>query len=161
MVTSKTIEKLETGAKAPVFSLLDQDEANIKSSAYKGKKILLYFYPRASTPGCTVQACSLRDSMKSFNDLEVEVIGISPDLPAKLKKFDEKQQLGFRLLSDPEMKVAKSYKVVGEKTMFGKKKIGIIRSSFLIDEKGRILNTWYKVKSAETVPLAMEFLSEL
>lgn len=153
--------KLEAGVKAPAFSLSNQLDENVSSKDFSGSKFLLYFYPRASTPGCTIQACSVRDSFAEFKKLDLKIAAISPDLPGKLKKFAEKQALGFNLLSDPEMKIAQSYGVVGEKVMFGKTKIGIIRSSFLIDEKGRVLSAWYKVKPAEMVSLALEFLVKM
>ncbi len=153
--------KLIAGAKAPAFNLKDQNGVSVKLSDSKGKKALVYFYPRASTPGCTVQACSLRDALSDLKKHNVVVFGLSPDLPEKLKKFEQKQNLNFSLLSDPEMKVADSYGVVGEKTMFGKKKIGVIRSAFLIDEKGEILNAWYKISPKDTVPEVLEFLSGL
>jgi peroxiredoxin Q/BCP len=158
---NKSAEKLQAGAKAPAFSLKNQHEKTIDSKNLLGKKLLLYFYPKASTPGCTVQACSVRDSLPDFKKLDLQVVAISPDMPDKLKKFAEKQNLTFDLLSDPDMSIAKAYGVVGEKTMFGKTKTGIIRSSFLIDEQGSILETWYKVKPADTVPKALEFLKNL
>lgn len=152
---------LEAGAIAPAFSLKDQNDEMVESTAFAGKKLLVYFYPKASTPGCTVQACSVRDSLPEFSRLKLQVVAISPDQPDKLKKFAEKQALNFTLLSDPDKTVAQAYGVVGEKTMFGKKSIGIIRSSFLIDEKGKVLKAWYKVKPEQTVPLALEFLDGL
>lgn len=152
------VKKLGAGAKAPAFSLNDQSGNPVASKDLAGKKLLVYFYPRASTPGCTVQACSVRDSLSQLERLGVQVVAISPDMPVKLEKFDKKQNLGFPLLSDPEMAVAKSFGAVGEKTMFGKKSFGIIRSSFLIDENGKILERWYKVKPDQTVPLVVEFL---
>lgn len=155
------IAKIEAGAKAPAFSLLDQHGNITESSSFKGQKLLVYFYPRAMTPGCTVQACTVRDSLAQLNKIGLKVVAISPDLPERLKKFDEKQNLGFTLLSDPEKSVADSYGAVGEKTMFGKKSIGIIRSSFLIDEKGKIVAVWYKVKPDQTVSLALETLERL
>lgn len=152
---------LEAGAIAPAFSLKDQNDKMVKSTAFAGKKLLVYFYPKASTPGCTVQACSVRDSLPEFARVKLQVVAISPDQPDKLKKFADKQALNFTLLSDPDKAVAQAYGVVGEKTMFGKKSIGIIRSSFLIDEKGKVLKAWYKVKPEQTVPLALEFLDRL
>lgn len=149
---------LKKGSKAPAFELSDQNGKKIKLSDYKGKKILIYFYPKAMTPGCTVQSCSVSESKKDFSKLGVKVLGISPDLPDKQKKFDEKHNLGFPLLSDPEHKTAEAYGAWGEKSMYGKKFMGIIRSSFLIDESGKIINAWHKVKPADTVPEAMKEL---
>lgn len=153
--------ELKNGDRAPVFDLLDQDGVRHSLADYAGKKILLYFYPKASTPGCTTQACSLRDAFADLKTLNVVVLGVSPDQPAALKKFAENQSLNFVLLSDPEKKVADSYGVTGEKTMFGKTSIGIIRSSFLLDENGQIINAWYRVKPDQTAPLAIEHLKNL
>jgi peroxiredoxin Q/BCP len=147
---------LEPGSKAPAFALVDQDGNKVSLSDFKGKKLLLFFYPKASTPGCTKQACSVSSSLKDFKKLGVSAIGISPDMPDDQMKFDLKYKLGFPLLSDPDHSVAKAYGVWGEKSMYGKKFMGIIRSSFLIDEKSKILQAWYKVKPEDTVPLALE-----
>lgn len=155
------VKQLGAGDRAPAFSLQNQHGESVSSESFHGSRLLLYFYPRASTPGCTVQACSVRDSLGQFKRLGLRVVAISPDSPDKLKKFDEKQGLGFPLLSDPEMKVASAYGATGEKTMFGKKKFGIIRSSFLLDGKGVIAGAWYKVKPDETVAKALELLATL
>ncbi len=150
--------ELEPGVKAPNFSLLDQDGEKVKLADFKGKKILLYFYPKANTPGCTKQSCSVSDSLEDLKKLGVEAIGVSPDLPEKQKKFDDKFELGFQLLSDPDNKIAKAYGAWGKKSMYGKKYEGIIRSSFLIDEKAKLIEVWYKVKPDDTVPKAVEAL---
>ena len=149
---------LKSGSKAPAFSLESQDGKKVKLSDFKGKKVLLFFYPKANTPGCTKQACSVSSSLKNLKKLGVESLGISPDLPDKQMKFDLKHKLGFPLLSDTDNKVAKAYGAWGEKSMYGKKYEGIIRSSFLVDEKAKILQAWYKVKPDDTVPLAIEAL---
>lgn len=149
---------LETGSKAPVFTLMNQDGEKVRLADYKGKKLLLYFYPKADTPGCTKQACSVSTSRNDLKKLGVDAVGISPDLPDRQMKFDLKYKLGFPLLSDTDSKVARAYGVWGEKSMYGKKYEGIIRSSFLIDEKGKILGAWYKVKPDDTVPLAVAAL---
>ncbi len=143
---------LKTGDKAPNFKLTDQDGKTVKLSDFKGKKLLVYFYPRADTPGCTKQACSVRDAEPDLARTGVAAVGISPDSPQKQKKFDEKHGLGFPLLSDGDHSVAQAYGVWGEKKMYGKSYEGIIRSSFLIDEKGVIMQSWYKVSPADTVP---------
>ncbi len=155
----KTAE-LQIGDRAPDFELLDQDGSAHSLKKFAGRKVLIYFYPKASTPGCTTQACGLRDAFADLKSLNVVVLGVSPDQPSALKKFVDKHGLNFTLLSDPEKKTADAYRVTGEKTMFGKTSIGIIRSSLLIDEKGLILKTWYKVKPEDTAPFAVEFLSK-
>ena len=147
--------------KAPQFNLPDQSGKKIKLSDFKGRKVLVYFYPRADTPGCTTQSCSVRDARPDLKKLGVAAVGISPDEPGKQKKFDDKYDLGFPLLSDTGHTVAESYGAWGEKTMYGKKVKGIIRSSFLIDEKGKIIEAWYKVKPKDTVPKAQEVLESM
>ena len=141
------------------YSLLDQEGKKISLSDFRGKKLLVYFYPKADTPGCTKQACSVRDASIELKELGAAAVGISPDQPAKQKKFDDKYSLGFPLLSDPDNKVAKVYGAWGEMSMYGKKYEGIIRSSFVIDGKGKILQASYKVKPLDTVPNAKEVLA--
>ncbi len=150
---------LKVGDKAPAFSLPDQNDNKVALPDFKGRKLLLYFYPKADTPGCTKQACSIRDAAKELTADAIAAVGISPDAPAKLKKFDDKYDLKFPLLSDPDHKVALAYGAWGEKSMYGKTYEGIIRSSFLIGGKGKILQASYKVKSLDTIPKAMEVLS--
>lgn len=150
--------KLKTGDKAPSFKLLDQDGKATSIGDFKGKKLLVYFYPKANTPGCTKQSCSVSAAVPDLKKLNIAAVGISPDSPDKQKKFDEKYGLGFPLLADEDRSAASAFGVVGEKTMFGKKVVGIIRSSFLIDETGRIVDAWYKVKPEDTVPIALEAL---
>ena len=151
--------ELKPGSKAPSFSLMDQNGKKVKLSDFKEKKLLLYFYPKADTPGCTKQACSVSASLKELKKHGIEAVGISPDLPEKQKKFDSKHKLGFTLLSDPDHKVAEAYGAWGEKSMYGKKYEGIIRSSFLIDEKSIVMQVWYKIKPEDTVPKAMATLT--
>jgi thioredoxin-dependent peroxiredoxin len=139
---------LKPGDKAPNILLLDQDNTPVKVSSFKGHKVLVYFYPRADTPGCTTQACGLRDISTNVDD--TVIIGISPDKPAALKKFDTKYSLGFTLLSDPDHAVADAFDVWQEKVNYGKKYMGILRSAFLIDEKGKIEEAWYKVSPKDT-----------
>ena len=152
--------RLNIGDPAPDFALADQEGNTVKLADFKGKKLLLYFYPRANTPGCTKQACQIRDSRTELADVGVAAVGISPDKPGAQKKFDDKFGLEFPLLSDVEHAAAQAYGAWGEKSMYGKKSMGIIRSSFLIDENGKIMGTWYKVKPEDTVPLAKEALSK-
>jgi peroxiredoxin Q/BCP len=151
--------ELKKGSKAPAFQLTDQDGNTIKLSDYRGKRLLLYFYPKADTPGCTAQACSIRDAMPDLKSLGIAAVGISPDAPEQQKKFAEKYKLSFPLLSDAEHKTAEAYGAWGEKSMYGKKYQGILRSSFLIDEEGRVVKAWYKVSPQDTVPLAREALA--
>src|SRR3954469_15157054 len=127
---------LTAGDKAPAISLPDQDGATQKLSAYKGRKVLVYFYPKADTPGCTAQACGLRDVAGEVGD--TAIIGISPDKPAAQQKFDTKYGLGFPLLSDEDHAVADAFGAWGERSMYGKKYMGIIRSAVLIDEDGKV-----------------------
>jgi len=152
--------RLDSGDKAPDFKLTDQNEKEVKLENFKGRKLLVYFYPKADTPGCTKQACNVRDAQEELADLNVDVVGISPDAPAKQKKFDDKHGLGFSLLSDQDNAIAKAYGAWGEKSMYGKKYEGIIRSSLLIDENGKIVDTWYKVSPKDTVVKALRTLEE-
>jgi peroxiredoxin Q/BCP len=154
-------ETLSEGQKAPDFSLSDQDGNTVKLSGFKGRKVLLYFYPKADTPGCTTQSCAVRDARQDLKKLAVEVLGISPDPPEAQKKFDAKFSLRFPLLADVDHAVAEAYGVWGDKSMYGKTYKGIIRSSFLVDERGVILRVWYKVKPEETVLKAQEALAQL
>jgi thioredoxin-dependent peroxiredoxin len=152
--------ELRNGSRAPGFSLLDQDGKTVALADFKGRKLLLYFYPKADTPGCTAQACSIRDAMPDLASLGVAAVGISPDTPAAQEKFAGKYSLGFPLLSDPDHAVADAYGAWGEKSMYGKTSMGIVRSSFLIDETGRIIQSWYKVSPADTVPFARKALED-
>jgi peroxiredoxin Q/BCP len=139
---------LEVGDKAPVFTLVDQSGEKVKLSGFKGRKVLVYFYPKADTPGCTTQACGLRDILGDIGD--TAVLGISPDAPTKQAKFDQKYGLGFPLLADEDHAVAEAYDVWAEKSMYGRKYMGIVRSAFLIDEKGKLEGVWYKVSPKDT-----------
>jgi thioredoxin-dependent peroxiredoxin len=139
---------LEPGDKAPAFNLPDQSGKKLSLSSLKGRKVLVYFYPKADTPGCTTQACGLRDVLGDVGD--TAVIGISPDQPDKQLKFDEKYSLGFPLLSDPDHKVADAYGAWGKKKLYGREYDGIIRSAFLVDEKGKIAGAWPKISPKDT-----------
>ena len=149
---------LKTGDKAPALSLLDQNSKKVSLKDFASKKVLLYFYPKADTPGCTVQSCLLRDIRKDIG--KSAIIGVSPDEPAKQLKFDKKFDLGFTLLADTEHKVAKAYKVWKKKSMYGREYMGIERSAFLIDEKGKILHAWYKVSPKDTPTNLLEALGK-
>ncbi len=144
--------RLEVGDRAPAFTLVDQHDKEVKLSDFKDKLVIVYFYPRADTPGCTTQSCELRDHRKELTKLGAEVLGISPDPPTKQLKFDEKYKLGFPLLADEEHTVAEKYGVWGEKVNYGKKYMGIIRSAFVVDEKGKIAGAFFKVSPKDTVP---------
>ncbi|MDI6853931.1 MAG: thioredoxin-dependent thiol peroxidase [Deltaproteobacteria bacterium] len=152
--------RLNPGEPAPDFELENQEGKKVRLSDYAGRKLLLYFYPKADTPGCTKQACSIRDARDELADAGVAALGISPDKPGTQQKFDGKYGLGFPLLSDPEHKVAEAYGAWGEKSMYGKTTQGIIRSSFLINEEGKIIQAWYKVKPEDTVPKAKAALGK-
>jgi peroxiredoxin Q/BCP len=140
--------RLEVGDKAPAFTLSDQTGTPVKLTGFKGRKVLVYFYPRADTPGCTTQACGLRDVLGDLGD--TAVLGISPDTPAKQAKFDQKYGLGFPLLADEDHAVAEAYGVWVEKSMYGKKYLGIERSAFLVDETGKLAEVWYKISPKDT-----------
>jgi peroxiredoxin Q/BCP len=141
-------QHLKVGDKAPDFSLSDQAGKVDKLKDYKGRKVLIFFYPKADTPGCTAQACGMRDILPDIG--ETAVIGISPDSAAKQAKFDTKHGLGFPLLADEDHAVAESYGVWTEKSMYGRKYMGILRSAFLVDEKGKLEGVWYKISPADT-----------
>lgn len=149
---------LSAGDKAPTFTLQDQDDTAVKLAGFKGRKVLVYFYPRADTPGCTKQACGLRDVLGEVGD--TAIVGISPDKPAALKKFDTKYALGFPLLSDPDHATAEAYGVWKEKKNYGKTYMGIERSAFLVDAKGNVAHAWYKISPADTPKKLLEALGE-
>ena len=136
------------GSKSPKFDLLDQRGERVRLADFAGRKVLVYFYPKADTPGCTKQSCGLRDIAGEIGD--TAIIGISPDKPAKLARFDEKYSLGFTLLSDEDHAVAEVFGVWVEKSMYGKKYMGVQRSSFLIDGTGRVERAWPKISPADT-----------
>jgi peroxiredoxin Q/BCP len=139
--------RLETGDKAPAFTLLDQDGTKVSLSSFKGRKVVVYFYPKDDTPGCTKEACQFNENLASFAKADVDVLGISPDKAEAHVKFRTKYGLTFSLLSDPEKKTMEAYGAFGEKMMYGKKTVGVIRSTFLIGEKGKIQQAWYNVRA--------------
>jgi peroxiredoxin Q/BCP len=152
------VAQLKPGDPAPAFDLPDQDGRTVKLSDFAGRRLLVYFFPKADTPGCTAQACAVRDATEDLSGLDIEAVGISPDQPTAQKAFDLKYGLGFRLLADPDHAVANAYGAWGERSMYGKTYMGIIRSSFLIDEEGRIMVAWYKVRPGDTVSNVMRAL---
>ena len=139
--------RLAAGDKAPAFSLPDADGKKVSLSDYKGRRVVVYFYPAASTPGCTKQACDFRDNLQDLHDAGLDVVGISPDKPEKLAKFRDKEKLTFPLLSDPDHAVEEAYGAYGEKMMYGKKSVGVIRSTFVIDPDGKVAQAQYGVKA--------------
>ncbi len=151
--------KLNPGDVAPSFTLTDQNGSAVKLSDFTGKKLLVYFHPKADTSGCTKQACSIREAEPDFSQAGVAVVGISPDKPEKQNKFDQKHGLGFQLLSDPDHELAKAYGAWGEKKMYAKTYDGILRSAFLLDEKGSVIAACYNVKPFDTVPKALKALA--
>jgi peroxiredoxin Q/BCP len=152
--------KLGPGDPAPDFTLLNQQGEKVKLADFQGRKVLVYFYPKADTPGCARQACSIRDAREELADLGLAVVGLSPDPPARQLKFDAKYGLAFPLLADEGHRVAEAYGAWGEKLRYGKKTQGIIRSSFLLDEQGKIVQAWYGVKPEDTVPKARQALGK-
>jgi peroxiredoxin Q/BCP len=147
--------RLEPGDPAPAFSLPDQHGNTVRLEDLRGRTVLVYFYPEADTPGCTKQSCDLRDHRQDLTGIGAEVVGISPDRPEAQLAFDRKYDLGFPLLSDPDHRVADAWGAWGEKTRNGKTSVGIIRSSFLVDEDGWIERVWYGVTPQDTVPNAL------
>jgi len=138
---------LELNELAPDFTLLDQNGNQHKLSDYRGKKVILYFYPKDDTPGCTTEACQFNEILPNFQRTEAVVLGISADTPESHKKFAEKYNLNFTLLSDPDKEVIQKYGVWKEKNMYGKKTFGIVRTTFIIDEEGKIRKIYNNVKA--------------
>ncbi|CAB4905707.1 MAG: thioredoxin-dependent thiol peroxidase [Actinobacteria bacterium] len=138
---------LEIKDTAPAFALKNDAGETIRLSQFKGKRVILYFYPAALTPGCTKQACDFTDNLKLFNSLDFVIIGISPDKPEKLAKFREQEGLKIILLSDPEKEVLTKYGAYGEKKLYGKTVVGVIRSTFVISPTGKVEHAFYNVKA--------------
>ncbi|WP_108652935.1 thioredoxin-dependent thiol peroxidase [Dongshaea marina] len=154
------METLQAGAPAPDFSLQDQEGKTVSLSDFHGKKLLLYFYPKAMTPGCTTQACGLRDINSELEALNTRVVGVSPDAPARLKRFEDKQQLNFTLLADEDHQLAEKFGVWGLKKFMGREFDGIHRISFLIDEKGQIAHVFNKFKTKEHADVVLDYLKQ-
>lgn len=142
-----TDTRLEAGSPAPDFTLLDQDGGSVSLADFRGKKVVIFFYPAAMTPGCTTEACDFRDSLASLQGAGYEVVGISRDEPAKLKQFAERDALTYPLLSDPDAAVHRAWGVWGEKMNYGKVIEGVIRSTFVVDERGDVALAKYNVKA--------------
>ncbi|HWI31316.1 MAG TPA: thioredoxin-dependent thiol peroxidase [Microbacterium sp.] len=142
-----TTTQLEPGSPAPDFTLLDQDEREVSLHDLRGRRVIVYFYPEAMTPGCTTEACDFRDSLSSLQGAGYTVLGISRDLPEKLRTFRENDGLTFDLLSDPDRAAHEAYGVWGEKQNYGRTVLGVIRSTFVIDEDGVIEHALYNVKA--------------
>lgn len=138
---------LEPGSAAPDFTLMDQDEHPVSLSDFRGRRVILYFYPAAQTPGCTTQACDFRDSLASLQGAGYTVLGISRDTPEKLRAFRDSDGLTFPLLSDPDHAVHEAYGAWGEKQNYGKTITGVLRSTFVVDEEGAIVEALYNVKA--------------
>jgi peroxiredoxin Q/BCP len=150
---------LEQGDQAPDFELPDQDGRSVKLSDFRGQPVVVYFYPKADTPGCTVQACGVRDHHADYRVAGAQVLGISPDPVAKVKKFDDKYDLGFTLLADEHHEVADTYGVWIEKSMYGRTYMGNERTTFVIDPAGKVMAVLRKVKPAEHDDLVLVALS--
>jgi thioredoxin-dependent peroxiredoxin len=152
---------IQKGDRAPDFELPDQNGDPVKLSELRGESVVLYFYPRADTPGCTIQACGIRDRSDEYAAAGARVIGVSPDEPAALNKFAGKYDLGFTLLGDSDHAVADAYGAWGEKSMYGKKYMGMLRSTFIIDPKGKIARVFPKVQPKKHDALILKALAEL
>jgi peroxiredoxin Q/BCP len=152
---------MNEGDKAPGFALLDQDGETVELADYKGKTVVLYFYPRASTPGCTTQACGIRDRRSEYDAAGATVIGVSPDEPAALRKFADEQSLDFTLVGDPDHSVAEAYGVWVEKSMYGKKYMGIQRATFIVGPDGKLARVFPKVTPKTHDDVILKALGEL
>ena len=151
---------LAIGDMAPDFELISDEGKPVKLSDFRGQKVVLFFYPKAATPGCTTQACGFRDKYSVFESHDATVLGISPDAPKALAKWRAEEGFPYALLSDPEHEVAESYAVWGEKKMYGRAYMGIIRSHFVIDEAGKVADVQVKVSPEDSVTRAVKFVSQ-
>jgi thioredoxin-dependent peroxiredoxin len=152
---------LEAGSKAPEFRLKDQNGDAVSLSDFVGKTVVLYFYPKADTPGCTTQACGVRDRMDEYRNAGASVIGVSPDDVKDVRKFDTKHGFGFTLLADPEHKVAEQYGTWVEKSMYGKKYMGVQRATFIIDGESRVVRVFPKVQPKKHDDVVLKALVEM
>ncbi|WP_040433653.1 MULTISPECIES: thioredoxin-dependent thiol peroxidase [Chlorobium] len=151
---------LEEGTSAPAISALDQDGKPVTLEEYRGRKVILYFYPKDDTPGCTKEACAFRDNFPNFKALGVEVLGVSVDSEKKHKKFEEKYQLPFRLVADPEKSIVEAYGVWGQKKFMGREYMGTSRVTYLINEEGKIEKVWPKVNPSEHAEELLNYLQK-
>jgi len=151
-VSSGKVRKLGPGDLAPDFELPDQHGRIVRLRDYRGRKVLIFFYPRAMTPGCTRQACSVRDARNELDRYGIVVLGISPDPPERQKRFDEQHGPGFPLLADTQYETAKAWGIWGGKKLYGKTFLGVVRSAFLVGEDGRIAAAWYKIRPPAAAP---------
>jgi len=149
---------LEPGTAAPALRGVDQDGKEVSLESYRGRKVLIYFYPKDDTPGCTAEACAFRDNLPNFNEIGVEVVGVGVDSEARHRKFADKYRLPFRLLADPDRHVVEAYGVWGPKKFMGREYMGTARVSYLVDEEGRIEKVWPKVKAADHPRQVLEWL---
>ena len=149
---------LSIGDIAPDFELVSDEGNPVKLSDYRGQRVVVFFYPRADTPGCTTQACGFRDNYPTFQEANAVVLGISPDMPEDLAKWKAKQNFPYLLLADPEHTASEAYGVWGEKKMYGKSYMGINRSHFVIDEEGKLADVQYKVSPQKSVETAVSFM---
>ncbi len=151
--------RLVQGSKAPAFSLLDQNAKEFSSETLKGQKAILYFYPAAGSPGCSKEAADFQDRISEFEAAGYQVIGISPDKPAKLKDFEDAQQLTFPLLSDPDLVAHKAFGAYGTKTLYGRTYEGVLRSTTIVDEDFNVVESFYNVKATGHVDLLLKKIS--
>lgn len=161
-----TTEMAETagitvGRKAPAFTLTNHADEKVSLKDMTGQWVVLYFYPKADTPGCTMQACDFTEGIESFRDLNATIVGISPDSPEALRKFIDKYDLQITLLSDPDKKVMTKYQAFGEKTMYGQTRMGVIRSTVLIDPQGKVVHHWPNVRAKGHATKVEEKLTEV
>ena len=152
--------RLEAGQRAPAFTLPDQDGAKVSLSSFAGAPVVVYFYPADDTPGCTKEACQFNDNLRAFRRAKVTVLGISPDDAESHRRFRAKYGLAFPLLSDPDHTVMEKYGAWGEKTLYGKKTVGVIRSTFLVGGNGKVQRAWYHVKADGHAAKVLEEINE-
>ncbi len=153
--------KLQPGTKAPAFTSLNQNDEKVALKDYNGRWLVLYFYPRDNTPGCTTEACDFTSGLKGFEKLDTTVLGVSPDSTTSHRNFIAKQKLKIDLLSDPDRKLLVKYGAFGIKKLYGKEVQGVIRSTFIIDPKGKIAHAWYNVKATGHAARVKDKLAEL